>query len=119
MDLKMNAEVITSTSNPMWDVACVDGIVPIITDDQEDLQTATIAAFLVKSSVPQLPDAGVPWTDFLAQKISFGELDFYIRESLSNVDKSTFYPSYDIDNDNLNLSIGKLNQEEEYNELSD
>ena len=119
MDLKMNAETITSTSNPVWDVDVDDGIVPIIYDDDEDVQCATLAVFLVKSTVPQLEDAGVPWTEYLSQKISFGELDFYIREALKDVDKTTFYPQYDITDDRLTLTVGRLNQEADYNELSD
>jgi hypothetical protein len=117
MDLLMKAEVITSSSNPVWDVKVENGNVPIITDDKEDLQCATLAAFLVKGSVPQLEDAGVPWNDFLTQKITFGELDYYIRDSLNNVEKQTFYPSYDIADDKLTLSIGKLEQEDAVDEL--
>jgi hypothetical protein len=55
----------------------------------------------------------VPWTDFLTKKITFGVLDFYVRESLTNVGKDNFYPEYDIQNDQLTMSIGKLEQEAE------
>lgn len=111
MDLKMKAEDITDAGSS-WDCEVENGIVPIIIDDEEDLQCAIIAAFLVEGSVPQLPDAGVPWTDFLTKKITFGVLDFYVRESLQNVGKSDFYPEYDIKDDQLTMSIGKLEQEE-------
>ena len=85
---------------------------PIIKDDEEDLQCATIAGFLIVGTVPQLPEAGVPWTDFLTGKITFGVLDFYVRESLLNVDKDNFYPEYDIEEDQLTMKVGKLQQEE-------
>ena len=85
---------------------------PIITDDEEDLQCATIAGFLIVGTVPQLPEAGVPWTDFLTGKITFGVLDFYVRESLLNVGKDNFYPEYDIEEDQLTMKVGKLQQEE-------
>jgi hypothetical protein len=117
MDLQIKAEVITSDADPVWDVKVVDGIVPIITDEQEDLQCATLAAFLVKGSIPQLEDAGVPWTEYLSERITFGELDFYIRQSLNNVDKPTYYPAYDIVDDKLTLSVGRLKQEEATDEL--
>ncbi len=111
MDLKMNAEEITD-QGVSWDCDVKDGLVPIITDDEEDLQCATIAGFLIVGTVPQLPEAGVPWTDFLTGKITFGVLDFYVRESLLNVGKDNFYPEYDIEEDQLTMKVGKLQQEE-------
>ena len=114
MDLKMKSEEI-STAGVSWDCQVQNGIVPIIEDDTEDLQSATLAGFLIVGTVPLLPDAGVPWTDFLSGKISFGVLDFYVRESLKNVEKNNFYPQYDIEEDQLTMSIGKLSQEEANN----
>ena len=114
MDLKMKAEEIT-TAGTSWDCEVQNGLVKIIQDDSEDLQGAVIAAFLVTGTVPLLPEAGVPWTDFINNKISFGVLDFYIRESLDNVQKNNFYPQYDLQEDQLTMSIGKLIQEEAEN----
>jgi len=110
MDLKMRAEEIT-TAGVSWDCKIEDGIVPIITGDEEDMQCATQAAFLITGTIPQLPEAGVPWSDFLTEKITFGELDFYVRDSLQKVEKETFYPQYEVDNDKLTMSIGKLEEE--------
>ena len=111
MDLKMKAEEIT-IEGVNWDCEVDNGIVPIIHDEKEDLQCATLAGFLIKGTVPQLPNAGVPWTDFLTNKITFGVLDFYVRESLLNVQKDNFYPEYDIEDDKLTMKVGKLEQEE-------
>ena len=109
MDLKMEAEKIT-TAGVSWDCEVKKGIVDIIQDDTEDLQCAVIAGFLITGTVPLLPEAGVPWTEFLSGAITFGVLDFYIRESLDNVQKNNFYPQYDIEEDKLTMSIGKLIQ---------
>lgn len=111
MDMKMKAEDIT-TAGVSWDCKVVNGIVPIIQDDEEALQCATQAGFLITGTVPQLPEAGVPWSDFLTNKMTFGELDFYVRDSLQSVGKETFYPQYDIQNNELTMSIGKAAQEE-------
>ena len=111
MDLKMKAEDITD-AGVTWDCDVEKGIVPIIIDDKEDLQCATLAGFLITGTVPQLPEAGVPWTDFLTKKITFGVLDFYVRESLVNVGKDNFYPEYDIEEDKLTMKVGKLQQED-------
>ena len=111
MDLKMNAEDITD-QGVSWDCDVQNGNVPIIMDDKEELQCATLAGFLITGTVPQLPEAGVPWTDFLTNKITFGVLDFYVRDSLMNVQKDDFYSEYDITEDQLTMKVGKLQQEE-------
>lgn len=110
MDMKMNAEDITTTGIS-WDCLLKDGIVEIITGDEEDLQTATLAGFLIKGTVPQLPDAGVPWLEFLTGNMDFGELDYYIRDSLRLTGKDLFMPDYDIQNDQLTMSVGRISQE--------
>lgn len=111
MDLKMKAEDIT-TAGVSWDCDVENGQVPIIMDSKEEMQSATIAGFLILGTVPQLPEAGVPWLEFLTGKIQFGVLDFYVRESLSNVGRDDFYPQYDVEKDQLTMSVGKLTQEE-------
>ena len=111
MDLKMKAEDITD-AGVNWDCEVKNGNVPIIKDDEEDLQCAILAGFLITGTVPQLPEAGVPWTEFLTGKITFGVLDFYVRESLLNVGKDNYYPEYDIEKDKLTMKVGKLQQEE-------
>ncbi len=110
MDLKMNAEDITS-AGVSWDCEVQNGDVPIITDETEEVQNATLAGFLIVGTVPQLPDAGVPWTDFLTGKITFGVLDFYVRDSLMAAGKDEYYPQYDIEDDQLTMSIGKAVEE--------
>lgn len=109
MDLKMGAE--TVSDGVEWDCKVTGGIVPLVSGDEEGLQCATMAGFLVKGTVPLLPDAGVPWTDFLQKKITFGELDFYVRESLNAAEKEIYYPQYDIQGDKLTMSVGKLEAE--------
>jgi len=114
MDLKMKSEEIT-TAGVSWDCDVVNGEVPIISDDKEEMQEAILAGFLITGTVPQLPEAGVPWTDFLTGKITFGVLDFYVRDSMSNVGRDDFYPQYDIEKDQLTMKVGKLTQEEAEN----
>lgn len=116
MDMHMKPEDI-QTSGITWDCEVKDGIVPIVTGSEEDLQCATIAAFIIKGTIPQLEDAGVPWPKYLTNEITFGELDFYIRDSLQKVEKQTFYPQYDIENGRLIMNIGNYTEEGDYSEL--
>lgn len=108
MDLKMKAEVIENGKFPVWDVKVEHGNVPIIFGDEEDIQTATLAGFLERNSIPLLPEAGVPWTSYINGEITFGELDADVRDSLSAAAKDNFYPDYQIVDDKLIMTIGKV-----------
>jgi hypothetical protein len=106
MDLKMKAESV-SGDYPVWDVKVENGIVPIIHDDEEDLQTATLAAFLDKGTIPLLPDMGVPWTDFMGGNISFGDLDNDIRVAIRDAGQDTYEPVYSLENGRLVVGVRK------------
>ena len=102
----MRAEELT-TEYPVWDLKTEGGIVPIISGDKEDVQIASLACFLEKGTIPQLPDAGVEWTEFLTKDKSFGELDAEIRESLRKAGMMEFQPNYSIEGDRLTLAVSK------------
>ncbi len=110
MDIKMNAQKITASAHPVWDVKVEKTIVPMVTGDEEDLQNATLAGFLEKGTIPLLPDAGVSWSDYLTGSLTFGELDAQIRDSISEAGKDNFYPDYEIENDQLIMTIGKVEE---------
>lgn len=102
----MKAEEFTS-EYPVWDLKTEGNIVPIVSGEQENVQIATLACFLEKGTIPQLPDAGVEWTKFLTQDKTFGELDAEIRESLRKADMIEFQPNYQIEGDRLTLAVSK------------
>lgn len=109
MDLKMKAEDIT-TAGISWDCRVVNGNVPIISSEEENLQCAILAGFLIKSTIPLLPEAGVPWPDFLTKKITFGELDYYVRDSLLQVGREDYAPQYEINNNTLTMTMAKIGE---------
>ena len=102
----MKAEEFT-TEYPVWDLKTEGNIVPIIYGDREEVQVATLACFLEKGTIPQLPEAGVEWTKYLTNEKTFGELDAEIRESLRKADKLIFQPNYQIEGDRLTLVVSK------------
>lgn len=112
MDLKMRAEVLESNETPIWDVDVKNGIVPIIKDEDEEMQTATLAAFLVRGTIPLLPEAGTPWTEYLTGAITFGEMDSELRQAITNAGQPAYYPEYDITNEKMTVKIGKYQEEE-------
>lgn len=113
MDLKMKAEVLETNETPIWDVEVKDGIVPIIKDNQEAMQTATLSAFLIRGTIPLLPEAGVPWTEYLTGLITFGEMDAEIRQAIINSGYPAYYPEYDVtDSGEMTVKIGKYMEAE-------
>lgn len=92
---------------PIWDLKTEGSIVPIISGDKESIQIATLACFLEKGTIPQLPEAGVEWTKYLTGAKTFGELDAEIRESLRKADKIEYQPNYSIEGDRLTLAVSK------------
>lgn len=104
MDLKMDVERQTDDA-PVWDVKTEEGIVPIIMDDDEDVQCATLACFLERGTIPQLSSVGVDWAGFLTGGKTFGELDSEIRQSLRLAGMEEFQPDYQIVGDKLTLQV--------------
>lgn len=102
----MRAEEFTA-EYPIWDVKTEGSIVPIISGDKESIQIATLACFLEKGTIPQLPEAGVEWSAFLTKDKTFGELDAEIRDSLRMADKVEYQPYYEIEGDRLTLAVSK------------
>ena len=100
----------TGTSFPNWDLAVTSGIVPFIEGDPADVQAASISAFIQLGSIPQLPDIGVPWVEFLTKQVTFGNLDAAIRQSAANANVSKFVPQYDILNGNLTVTMQATKQ---------
>lgn len=107
MDLKMNVEKTLSNGSTVWDAYYSNGIVPLISGSNEDVQGATSAALIQKNTIPQLPSAGVPWTKYLTGQISFGVLDNYIRQSLKSCGKENYSVDYEFKNDHIDVKVKK------------
>lgn len=96
------------------DFSVVEGCALIIgSQENEDLQHAQLAAFMLKDSVPQLKGNthGVDWQNFLTGNglIKFGELDSQIREDLNYVGLLNDYnPVYSIENEKLITDVRKV-----------
>lgn len=106
MDAQMKEENLNA-DYPIWDLKVKDGIVPILSGDREDIQTALMASFIELGTIPQLPEAGVPWTKFLTGEMTFGELDVEIRTSIQNAGKENYRPDYQLNGDKLTLQVTK------------
>lgn len=106
MDLQMASSTpTTSESFPTWDFDVQSGVVALIAGTVGDIQAAAIAAFIQVGSVPQLPDVGVPWVEFLTGDATFSDLDAAIRQAAINSNVGNFAPVYDFENGRLTVTM--------------
>lgn len=111
MDFTMSSSTVGSPSSfPTWDFAVTSGVVPFISGNPGNVQAAEMAAFIQLGSIPQLPNVGVPWAEFLTKGVTFGDLDAAIRQSAFNAGVSNFVPNYDILNSRLVVTMQATQQ---------
>ena len=109
MDLTMASSTeTTDTSFPTWDFDVQNGLVPLISGDLESVQAASMAAFLQVGTIPQLPDVGVPWAEFLTGIATFGDIDAAIRKAALSANVSNFSPEYDFENGRLTVTMSAV-----------
>lgn len=112
----MDALMASTQTNPnslkTWDFEVVNNIVPMLTDSGqpnsvEDLQEATLAAFINYNSIPQLPNIGTPWTGYFTGTVNFADLDSAIRQNIKNVGLTNYVPLYNYVNGQLQVTIAR------------
>ena len=103
----MQSSVSSASVYQTWDYYVQDGIVPIITGDQENQQAAAMAAFIQIGTIPQLPEEGVDWTGYFTGDVPFNEIDNSIKNNLSKLGLVDYYPTYETVNDSLVAKVGK------------
>ena len=82
------------------------GKVPIIDGEQERAQSANMAAFIQRGTIPQLPDDGVQWVEYFMGEVTFSDIDNQIKNNLMQIDAVDYFPTYEIVNDQLITSVG-------------
>jgi hypothetical protein len=105
MDALLESTKVVSGAFPTWDLATVGGIVPIITGDAADEQGAAVTTFLQRGTIPQLPEAGIPWAEYMTGTATFAEVDNKIRADLQANGHDAFTIEYSIVNDAINAMV--------------
>ena len=100
-DARVDGTTSVPNAYPTWDLHVENGIVPLISDVNEEQQRANVAVFLQLGTVPSLLEVGIDWTGFFTKNVSFGDLDTMIRKALLDSDSTDFEPSYEIVDDNF------------------
>jgi len=106
MDARMQSSQTITGQYQTWDYYVADGIVPILEGTLEESQSATMAAFIQRGTIPQLPEIGVQWVEYFMSEVPFNEIDNQIKNNLNLLSLIDYYPTYDFINDQLVAKVG-------------
>lgn len=111
MDLRMQSYT-NANKEPIWDF-CINEVTGslVVTENSiaEEHQQAVVATFTQRGSIPQLPQIGVQWAEFLSQSISTSELNTQIVNAIQENAKSFAYlPVYSKTNGKLQVTIKEV-----------
>lgn len=95
MDFMLN-EYQRNDLTPMIDFEISDsGELTLLNTKAEEQQRVIVSAFTQRGSIPQLPDSGVQWAEYITQQISASELNSQIMDAIQNCGGSFAYrPEY-------------------------
>lgn len=106
MDFMLN-EYTDATQTPIIDYAINDeGALDLLGTKAEEQQRVIVAAFTQRGTIPQLPEAGVQWAEYLTKQISASELNSQIMKAIQDCGGSFAYrPEYNTIKDRLIVTI--------------
>lgn len=100
-------EYTDNNSVPIIDFELNDsGEFTLLNTKAEEQQRVIVSAFTQRGSIPQLPEAGVQWAEYITQQISASELNAQIMNAIQNCGGSFAYrPEYTTLHDKLYVNI--------------
>lgn len=106
----MDALTVTYTNElkeRIWDFQITaEGTLATIETKAETQQRATVASFLQRGTIPQLPNTGVQWAEFLTGSILPAELNSQILENIHELaDTYSYTPKYTTKDGRLYVNI--------------
>ena len=106
MDFMLN-EYTDSAETPIIDYAISDeGELDLLNTKAEEQQRVIVAAFTQRGTIPQMPESGVQWAEYLTQQISASELNSQIMKAIQDCGGSFAYrPEYTTLNGKLLVRI--------------
>ena len=107
LDLLISKTVDVNTKEPIVDfVPTKDGQLQAIYAENAVKQRAVLASFTQRGSVPQLPDVGVDWVEFLTEQRSAAEINSQIFDAMHEYANTYNYiPKYETTKDKLTVTI--------------
>lgn len=85
------------------------GELKMLTGSAEEKQRAIVASFTQRGSIPQLPDTGIQWAEFLTGDVGYAELNAQVLDALHNTALTYAYmPIYTEKGSALNIVITEV-----------
>ena len=102
-------DLLLVTKNDVWDLEVHNGLPRTISGDNQKTQSAMLASFIQKDTLPLMPDTGLEWTRYLLGEIPLSEIDAKARANINLYMESLAYvPYYKIVNGMLTYNITKV-----------
>ena len=110
MDIEMIDGVDKETHEKYWDFKVKNGKLCWIDYSAATQQRSIIATYLQRGTIPQLPDVGNQWVEFLTGTIAPNELNTQIRNSIMEMTGELSYlPKYNDVDGKLTVEVSAIN----------
>lgn len=107
LDLLISKTIDETTKEPIIDfVPTKDGQLQVLHAENAVKQRAVLASFIQRGGIPQLPNVGVDWVEFLTEQRSAAEINSQIFNAMHEyADTYNYMPKYETTNDKLTVTI--------------
>ena len=110
MDIEMITTTDEDTKENLWDFKVKNGKLCWIDYTAATQQRSIIATYLQRGTIPQLPDVGNQWVEFLTRTVAPNELNTQIRNSIMDMTGELSYlPKYNEVDGKLIVEVSALN----------
>lgn len=107
LDLLISKTINETTKEPIVDfVPTKDGQLQVLYAENAVKQRAVLASFTQRGSIPQLPNVGIEWVEFLTEQRSPAEINSQIFDAMHDyADTYDYVPKYNTEDDKLTVTI--------------
>ena len=107
LDLLISKTISETTKEPIVDfVPTKDGQLQALYSNEAVKQRAIVSSFTQRGSIPQLPNVGVEWVEFLSEERSPAEINSQIFDAMhNNANTYDYIPKYETFNNELTVTI--------------
>lgn len=108
MDFEMETKYDQETQTNLWDFKVTNGSFHAIDHEVADQQRAIIAVFLQRGTIPQMPELGNQWAEFLTGEVMPAALNAQIKNSITDLTgQAKYMPKYSDEDGNLVVEVVK------------
>lgn len=106
MDIEMIDGVDKETHEKYWDFKVKDGKIQTVDYTVATKQRSIIATYLQRGTIPQLPDVGNQWVEFVTGTVMPNTLNTQIRKSIMELTgQLPFLPKYSEEDGQLKVEV--------------